>query len=231
MAASTEKMNIYQKLALIRKQVEVMKRNKKAYGYSYTAVEDILAKITVMMEKYELSLIPGIVPGSIVVEPYGYSETKTTQAGEVYEKKTNEVLVSADTTWTWINNVNPSEFITVPWALVGQQQDASQSFGSGLSYSFRYFLIDYFNIATSDNDPDKFRGKQREAEAEAEKRILEGVINEIHEFVTAYMEAHPKDGNKVKEVVGRYVKDFDYFKLKESTLAAKLLSELRETLK
>lgn len=231
MAETTENMNIYQKLAKIRKQVEVMKRNKKAYGYNYTAIEDILAKITVMMEKYELSLLPGIVPGSIAVEPYSYSETKTTQAGEPYEKRSNEVLVSADTTWTWINNANPTECIVVPWAMVGQQQDASQSFGSGLSYSFRYFLIDYFNIATSDNDPDKFRGKQREAEAEAEKRILESVIDEIDKYLNDYMEKHPKDGDKVKEIVGKYIKDCDYFKLKESSVAAKLLAEIRENLK
>lgn len=229
--AENKEMNIYQKLAKIRKQVEVMKRNKQAYGYSYTAVEDILAKITVNMEKYDLSLLPGIVPGSIAVEPYSYSETKTTKNGEPYEKKTNEVLVSADTTWTWVNNASPSECIVVPWAMVGQQADASQSFGSGLSYAFRYFLIDYFNIATSDNDPDKFRGKQREAEAEAEKRVLEGVVEEINTFLTTYMETHPKDGAKVKEICGKYVKDGDYFKIKESTLAAKLLAELREQLK
>lgn len=229
--AGERDLNIYQKLAKIRKQVEVMKRDKKAYGYNYTAVEDILAKVTVMMEKYELSLIPGIVPGSIAVEPYSYTETKTTNKGEPYEKKSNEVLVSADTTWMWVNNANPEESIVVPWALVGQQSDASQSFGSGLSYSFRYFLIDYFNIATSDNDPDKFRGKQREAEAEAEKRVLEGVIEEIDSFLNAYIETHPKDGAKAKEIVGKYVKDGNYFELKESALAAKLLAELRETLK
>ena len=228
--AENENMNIYQKLAKIRKQVEVMKRGKQAYGYNYTAVEDILAKVTVMMEKYDLSLIPSIVPNTIDVVPYSYTEIKTTKAGEPYEKKTNEVLVSADTTWTWVNNINPDEYIEIPWAMVGQQADASQSFGSGLSYSFRYFLIDYFNIATSDNDPDKFRGKQREAEAEAEKRILEGVVEEIDTFLTAYMEAHPKDGGKVKEICGKYVKDGDYFKIKESALAAKLLSELREKL-
>ena len=33
-----EQMNIYQKLAKIRKHVEVMKRDTKAYGYSYKRV-------------------------------------------------------------------------------------------------------------------------------------------------------------------------------------------------
>ena len=99
-----EQMNIYQKLAKIRKHVEVMKRDTKAYGYSYTKEESILAKITVFMEKYNLSLIPGIVPGTTTVIPYPYKKTKTTAKGDIYEENVNEVLVSADTTWTWVNN-------------------------------------------------------------------------------------------------------------------------------
>ena len=111
-----EQMNIYQKLAKIRKHVEVMKRDTKAYGYSYTKEESILAKITVFMEKYNLSLIPGIVPGTTTVIPYPYKKTKTTAKGDIYEENVNEVLVSADTTWTWVNNEDPSECIIVPWA-------------------------------------------------------------------------------------------------------------------
>ena len=33
MAKETESMNIYQKLAEIRRQVEVMQKNKAGYGY------------------------------------------------------------------------------------------------------------------------------------------------------------------------------------------------------
>lgn len=226
---NTEEMNIYQKLAKIRKRVEVMKRSKQAYGYSYTAVEDILAKVTIDMERYGLSLLPTIVPGTMKVEPYSYSETKTLKNGEPYEKKTNEVLVSADTKWTWVNNDNPTEHIEIPWALVGQQTDASQSFGSGLSYSFRYFLIDYFNIATSDNDPDELRSKQKKAEEESERAVLHGILEEIDAHMKLYMASHPDDGDKVKKVISKYVKDSNYFKIKESALAAKLLEDVRKS--
>ena len=47
--------------------------------------------------------------------------------------------------------------------MVGQQSDASQEFGSGLTYSSRYFLFKYFSIATSDADPDTLLKKQRAA--------------------------------------------------------------------
>lgn len=117
MAETTATMNIYQKLAKIRKSVEIMKRDTKAFGYSYTKEESILAKITVYMDKYNLSLVPGIVPGTTTVTPYTYKKTKSTQKGDIYEETVNEVLVAADTTWTWINNDNPEERIVVPWSI------------------------------------------------------------------------------------------------------------------
>ena len=128
--AEQEQLNIYQKLAKIRKQVEVIQKNKRGYGYTYVSEEEILAKITVFMDKYHLSLVPGIVGGTTKVEPYPYKKTKTTKGGEIYEENVNEVLVSADMTWTWVNNDNPEEKVVVGWTLVGQQSDASQAFGS-----------------------------------------------------------------------------------------------------
>ena len=179
----SEQLNIYQKLARIRKQVEVMKRDTKAYGYYYVKEEDVLAKVTAMMEKYHLSLIPGIVHGTMKVDPYTYKKTKTTARGDVFEENVNEVLVSADTVFTWVNDDNPEEQIRVDWAMVGQQADASQSFGSGLTYSNRYFLLKYFNVSTSNDDPDKWRSKQKEAEAAESKMIAEQIIKVVDEKV------------------------------------------------
>lgn len=152
--AENTNMNIYQKLAKIRKPVEVLKKNRKAYNYSYVTEDEILAKITGLMEKYSISLIPHIVPGTTEMMPYTYENTKAMKDGTIYEQKTSEILVKSDMEWHWVNNDNPDDRIVVPWALVGQQADASQAFGSGLSYCTRYFMLKYFNVATSDEDPD-----------------------------------------------------------------------------
>lgn len=224
-------LNIYQKLAKIRKQVEVMKRDTKAYGYNYTREESILAKITVFMEKYNISLVPGIVPGTTRIEPYAYQKTKTTKSGEIYQENVNEVLVYADTLWTWVNNDDPQETIVVPWAMVGQQSDASQSFGSGLTYSSRYFLLKYFNISTSNDDPDKFRSKQREAEAEEDRLISQEIAQSIDAHIKEYLGRHADQRDAVIQVVTKYVKSGDYFAIKESALAAKLLQEIQKTFK
>jgi len=114
-------MNIYQKLAKIRKQVEVVRKNKAGYGYKYVSDDELLAKITVFMDKYGLSLIPSITVGSTRVEPHSYVKTKAKKDGEIYDENVNEILVSADMIYTWVNNDNPDERIEVEWSLVGYQ--------------------------------------------------------------------------------------------------------------
>ena len=223
-----ETLNIYQKLAKIRKQVEVMQKNKAGFNYKYVSEDEILAKITAFIDKYGLSLIPSVVQGTMQHEQYHYLKTKfdkTTK--QPYEEHNNEIIVSADMIFSWINNENPDERIDVQWCTIGQQADSSQAFGSGLTYAIRYFLLKYFNIATPDDDPDKWRSKQRAAEVAEDKAIAEQIILELDEAIKAFLSANPKDGDKVKNLVGKYVKDGNYFAITESVLASKLLSDFR----
>lgn len=226
-----EQMNIYQKLARIRKQVEVIQKNKSGYGYKYVSEDEILAKISVFMDKYGLSLIPNIKQGSTIVSPYTYKKAKTTGKGDIYEENNNEVLVSADMMWSWVDNDNPEERIDVEWALVGQQGDASQAFGSGLTYSNRYFLLKFFNIATPDADPDAFRSKQRAAETAEDKMIAEQIIQSFDETLKEYLSVHKDKTDDVKKFVSKYAKGGNYFAITESVLAGKLLSDFKETFK
>lgn len=222
-------LNIYQKLAKIRKQVEVIQRNKKGYGYTYVSEDEILAKISGFMDKYSLSLIPSVVHSSAVVSPYNTKKTKSTGKGDIYEEKVNEVLVSADMIFTWVNNDNPEERVDVPWILVGHQSDGSQSFGSGLSYAMRYFLLKFFNIATPDDDPDKWRSKQKAAGAAEDKMIAEEIIKSFDETVKSYLAANPGKSDDVKKFVAKYVKGGNYFAITESVVASKLLNDFKET--
>lgn len=222
-------LNIYQKLAKIRKQVEVIQRNKKGYGYTYVSEDEILAKISGFMDKYSLSLIPSVVHSSAVVSPYNTKKTKSTGKGDIYEENVNEVLVSADMIFTWVNNDNPEERVDVPWILVGHQSDGSQSFGSGLSYAMRYFLLKFFNIATPDDDPDKWRSKQKAAGAAEDKMIAEEIIKSFDETVKGFLADNPTKSEDVKKFVGKYVKGGNYFAITESVLASKLLSDFSST--
>lgn len=196
-----QKLNIYQKLAKIRKNVEVLSKNKAGYGYKYISEDLILEKITGMMDKYGVSLVPGIIPDSLKVEPYSYTETKAKKDGDTYDKKTNEVLVSGEIIYRWINNECPAEYVEVPWAFVGQQADASQALGSGLSYGNRYMLLKFFQVATPEDDPDNWRSRQKEAAMSEEREIAKEIVAKIHTHVTAYVAEHTDQRDALIEAI------------------------------
>lgn len=223
-----ETLNLYQKLAKIRKQVEVVQKNKSGYGYKYVTDDELLAKITAGMDKYGVSLKPDIVPGTLRVEPYTYKKTKRDKNG-TYEEIVNEFIDVADMVYTWVNNENPTEEIRVNWVMVGQQSDASQCLGSGLTYSMRYFLLKYFNVATPDDDPDNWRSKQKAAEAAEDKAIAEQIINTVDIVIKSFLAENPKRGEEVKKLVSKYVKGGNYFNITESALATKLLEDFNAT--
>lgn len=226
-------MNIYQKLAKVRKQVEVIQRNKSGYGYKYVSEDELLAKISGFMDKYHLSLIPSVIHSNTVVAPYNTKKTKVIQNKatgdtQTYEENVNEVLVSADMLFTWVNNDDPNERVDVPWILVGHQSDGSQSFGSGLSYAMRYFLLKFFNVATPDDDPDKWRSKQKAASAAEDKMIAEEFVKTFDTIVKEYLTAHADKADEVKKFVGKYAKGGNYFTIADPTVAARLLNDFKE---
>ena len=228
----TVKLNIFEKLARIRKNVEVLQKNASGYGYKYVSEDVILEKITGMMDRYGLSLIPSIVQGSTEIHPYNYTETKAKKDGSTFEKQTNEVLVSADMVWTWINNSNPSERVEVPWMLVGQQSDASQAFGSGLSYSSRYFLLKFFNCATTEDDPDNWRSRQKEAGLAEEREIAKEIVAKIHAKVSEFVKDHADQRDAVIAAIKSVAVDKNgkvtenYMKVEDPAVASKLWQKL-----
>ena len=223
-----EVLNLYQKLAKIRKQVEVVQKNKSGYGYKYVTDDELLAKITVGMDKYGVSLVPNIVPGTLKVEHYTYKKTKRDKNGS-YEETVNEFTAVCDMAYVWVNNDNPEETVTVSWSMVGQQSDASQCLGSGLTYSMRYFLLKYFNVATPDDDPDNWRSKQKATEAAEDKAIAEQIINALDSKVKVFLAENPKSAEEVKKLMSKYVKGGNYFAITESSLASKVLDDFQAT--
>ena len=219
-------MNIYEKLAEVRKLVEVMQRDARAYGYNYVKEEDLLAKITVGMNTYGLTLLPGICPGTTEVSPYTYTKTKTVKNGQTYDEHVNEILVSADMTYTWVDNES-GDTIVVPWAMVGQQSDASQAFGSGLTYANRYFLLKYFQVATPNDDPDNWRSKQKEAETEQDSMVCEAIIEQIDAATQAYLATHKDDRKNVHAFFSEYVDKGNYKKITDPVLAARVLENFQ----
>ena len=185
-------LNIYQKIAKIRKLVEILQKDKAGFNYKYVSEAQILAKVTAGMDKYGLLLIPYIVPGTLTVEPYSYSKVKFTKAGVQYDDPVNELIVQADTVQTWINIDSPEERVEVPWALVGSQSDPSMSFGSALTFARRYFLIHFFSSSTVENDVDAWRSNQKTAEQAEGVEISNSIIAEIDKIYAKFADDKAK---------------------------------------
>lgn len=206
-------MSLVQKLAGIRKMVEVIRKNKSNYKGKYVAEEEILARVTAGMDKYHLLLYPSIVPRTLEVIPYNYVKTKYTKDGKKLEDTVNEVIIKADMIFTWVNVDDPTDTMEVPWLLVGQQEDVSQAAGSGLTYLNRYFLLKFFQSATTEDDPDNWRSKKMQVAEEEEQAVVSAVIGEIDELVSSYLNSFPDDEKqkearaKLTAVVKKYVKD------------------------
>ena len=223
-----EELNLRQKLAIIRNYCDVVVKDKQGYGYTYSDITKILAKVKGLMKKHGVSLEPQIVPGSTNVIFQPISKTKTSKTGQVYEERSYEYLVTSDMVYNWIDD-KTGETISVPWNMMGSQTDPSQAAGSGMSYGLRQFLVKYFQIAEVDSDVDGYRSKQKEAEMSEDLEIAKGLIAELHTQVMKLLANDESKGKDLKKFFEKYVKGGDYAKVKEPRLAGKMLEDFTNT--
>lgn len=223
-------LNLVQKLAKIRAMSELATKSKQGYNYTYTDVTEILAKVTSGMKKYNVSLIPSIVPQTANVSQLVSVNTKIDRQGNAKDVTTTEMLFTADMTFRWVNDDNPEEHIDVPWFITGSMSDCSQSLGAACSYGMRQFLTSYFQIAqSSDLDVDAYRSKQKEAEVAESRAIAGEIISKFDSINKQFITDNPERAAEVKKFVSRYVKNAEYTKIKDPALAAKLLEDYTNT--
>lgn len=224
----SECLNLIQKLAKIRAISDVAQKNKKGFNYTYTDLADILASVTAGMKKYRVSLIPTIVPGTGRVSQNVIVNTKVDKTGKTYDQTSTEMLFCADMVFRWVNEDDITDCIDVPWFVAGSQSDPSQAIGSGLTYTERQFLTNYFQIASPEYDVDAYRSKQRAAEESESKAIAAEIINEFDSIVKRFLTENPDKVEEIKKFIGRYAKNANYLAIKDPSLAAKLIEEFKE---
>ena len=141
-------MNLNQKLLALKKSVPYLQKADRAYDYDYVSEDDVLAVLNARMCELGLLLVPSIDKGTLRHDKHEYVTAKG--------KAVVDIVVTADMTYTWID-VESGEQLAVPWVMAGQQDDASQAVGSGITYCGRYFLLKFLQIPTGKDDPDKWR--------------------------------------------------------------------------
>lgn len=152
-------------------------------------------------------LYDSIIPGTFKVQPIHYEKWDPKIKGM---KPINEVIVSAEVTYTWVDVDDPAQRVETTWALVGQMEDAAQAFGAGLTYGNRYYLMKQLQLATSESDPDNYRSKQKQAEnyeqEAAEKAAAEELAKHIKTVVDAGTKLIKSGFNKqeMMDIVAKY---------------------------
>ena len=162
-----KKKTLDQKLMELKKLVSIMKKDSEGHGYNYVSEESILLALNDKMIELGVKLTPRFVPGTLYSQVVNYQNAKGTPK--------TDVLVRSELQFIW-KDIESGETEIVDWGLLGQQADGSQALGSGLTYANRYFLLKYFNVTTSDDDPDKIRSA---IAAEEERKKISAVQTKV----------------------------------------------------
>lgn len=139
----TEKLNLFQKIADVKANIDGFTKDTEGYKYKYVSGSQVLHSIRNKMEEHNLLFVPHIKNAH-------YQEIEVLVKGQ---KKPN-IIVSLDLIYTWIDADNPTDRFEIPFYAIGHQDDASKALGTALTYSERYLLMKQFNIPTDEDDAD-----------------------------------------------------------------------------
>ncbi|MDW3790219.1 ERF family protein [Staphylococcus saprophyticus] len=197
----TEELNLYQKIADVKANIDGFTKDKKSYNYSYVSGSQVLHRIREKMLEHNLLLFP-------------YTANETCEQIEVtrFNKKANkevtttEFLVKLKMIYTWINADNPQEKQIVDFWATGQQDDPAKAYGTALTYAERYFLMKFFNIPTDEDDADA--KEKQDKYSKMDPKNIETLENEITMF-SELMKSINKDvsADQVKQQLG--IKDIN----------------------
>lgn len=145
-----EKLNLKQKLVEIRKSIGYLQKTESGnQGAKYVDPAVLLAKIREGMDEYCVLLSCSIVSHEI------------TQYTAPTTKNPNNIgfIASGQTVYTWID-AESDEVLECPWYATGSHlSDPSMAFGGGLTFTERYFLLKFFQVPTSKDDPESITAK------------------------------------------------------------------------
>lgn len=167
----TEKLNLYQKIADVKANIDGFTKDTKGYNFSYVSGSQILHRIRTKMIEHNLLLVPSTS-----------NEKWTTHTYK--NKKGNEVIdfvVEMDLIYKWINADKPEEQLEINYHAYGQQSDISQAHGTALTYAERYFLMKFFNIPTDEDDADA--KEKQDKYSKVDPKIKELLEDEINDFI------------------------------------------------
>ena len=187
---TAKKLNLWQKLVEIRKQVAYIKKEAKGFNYNYADGEAVLSRIVPLMNDLNVLLKSEVIQ----VQPQVW------HGKDKYGKDKDEMLYVVPMTMTWINADNPEEREECQWAGTGCNGE-EKGYGSALTYAERYFMLKFFNIATGKDDPDNYENTTRNHQEPAQQATTPPLRPELGDRTADYAatDALPPDPAKWDE--------------------------------
>lgn len=193
----TEQLNLYQKIADVKANIEGFTKDTKGYKYSYVSGSQVLHRIRNKMIEHNLLLVPKTSD-----ENYKQIEVTRFNKNASREVTTSEFVVEMKLTYLWINADKPEEQLEVSFYSVGQQDDVSKAHGTALTYAERYFLMKFFNIPTDEDDADT---KQKQDKYSTSNTQLQDYLRkEANDFIAIAKESGLAD--KYQEQINKLEK-------------------------
>ena len=162
-----EQLNVYQRLAEVRKKVSYLKKEQSGSQFNYVGSSDVLGALHSKINEMGLLLQPAITGHKVkdqieIINQYN-KYTKQTE-----QKQRITYFTELEMTMRWINIDNPEDFLESKWYAQGVDIAGEKGVGKALTYAEKYFLLKFFNIATDKDD-----GKQKSEMNDLIRKVAE----------------------------------------------------------
>lgn len=161
-------MSLFEKLLEISKSVDYMQKTESGnQGAKYVDPAVLLKKIRVKMNEQGVILTPELSDSTIdqIAMP---TRNNSSAMGFIFKTSVKYTFI----------DVESGDKLEVPWFATGKHgQDPAMAGGAALTYFERYFLLKFFQIPTSKDDPEFFARKTKEPEPPKTVQIGEANVN------------------------------------------------------
>jgi hypothetical protein len=161
------KLNLYQKLLEIQKEVIGLGKDGTGNSYKYVTGTKVLNAIKPLMNKYGLLLKTEVLSIENSRQDYVVGINEKNPNG----RPKSEILSKLMMKFTWIDTDTGEKDENLFGA--NGQNDWDKGTGSAITYASRYFMLKFFHIATDEDDIDN---PERKAQEEAEKNMKQNAL-------------------------------------------------------
>ena len=209
MTEKQQELNLFQKIADVKANIDGFTKDAKSYNYSYVSGSQVLHRIRNKMIENNLLLVP-----KTSEENYKQIDVTRFNKKAGREITTSEFIVEMKLTYVWINADKPEEQFEVTFYAVGQQDDVSKAHGTALTYAERYFLMKFFNIPTDEDDADAKEKQEKYSKPNVQK------VGELKQDIFSFIDLMKERGREItEEQVKKELNITDYTKLSNGQIA------------